>query len=181
MSATRSASRYFGGLGLQIGTHLGLVDVGLPNGVRGPVVVRKRLPLIARGAGTGSKSSGDVVGLDGAVVDVGGEVQASERRGESLLGGDSGGASVIGGGHHAVEVGLQRSRVGGGERHEGDEERQQLRGCGGREGRARKVSDDAPRYRQSPKSRNVVAEAQSPGDRRRARRWRGIRGRRGHR
>ena len=33
---------------------------------------------------------------------------------------------------------LQRSRVGGAERHEGDEKRQELRGCGkGREGRGR--------------------------------------------
>ena len=122
------------------------------------------------------------VGLEGVVV-VGSVGPVAEGRcsnvvREALLGGGGGGGGVL---IAAADGALQRGRVGGGERHEGDEERQELRGCGGREGRTWKVSDDAPRYRQSSKSRNVVAEAQSPGDRRRATRWRGTRGRRGHR
>ena len=61
VSATRSASPIFWGFrSSKSGLTWASADVGLPNGVRGPVVARKRLPLIARWLAAGSKSSGDV-------------------------------------------------------------------------------------------------------------------------
>lgn len=130
---------YFGGLGLEIETHRGLADVGLPDGVGGTsVVVNEILPLVVGGAGGSVKFSSDVGRLDGVEVDSSGEIEACEGSGQSRLGGDSPNRRVRGR-QHAGKRGLQRGlRVGGAERHEGDEKRQELRGCGrGREGRGR--------------------------------------------
>ena len=175
----RLGLRYFGGLGLEIGTHHGLGDVVRDDVVSGAMRADKLSP-----SGTSAWNvRRDVIGVaalgEASIVAAG-----RDGGGESLSRGDSRVVGGVGGVRGAAADGpreVHHLGVGGGERHEGDEERQELRGCGGREGRTWKVSDDAPRYRQSPKSRNVVAEAQSPGDRRRARRWRGTRGRRGHR
>ena len=130
---------YFGGLGLEIETYDGLVDIGLPDGVGGEVVVKEILPLVAGGAGGSVKFSSDVGRLNGVVVDRSGEVHGCEGRGQSRLVGDRPSTGRVRGRQHAGKRGLQRGlRVGGAERHEGDEKRQELRGCGrGREGRGR--------------------------------------------
>ena len=131
---------YFGGLGLEIETYDGLFDVGLPDGVGGIVVVNEILPLVAGVAGSTVKGrSIDVGRLNGAVADSSGEVHGCEVSGQSRLVGDRPSTGRVRGRQHAGKRGLQLGlRVGGAERHEGDEKRQELRGCGrGREGRGR--------------------------------------------
>ena len=124
---------------MKIGTYDGSGDVvsdaGLDAGAR--ILGCKRG---VRSAGQGSFCTSNV---RQNVVGPGGRAEAipvaaaGDGRGERLRV-----AEVLAGLHLVLVTGaggaLQRSRVGGAERHEGDEKRQELRGCRkGREGRGR--------------------------------------------
>mgnify|MGYP006892560066 CR=1 FL=1 len=117
---------------MKIGTYDGSVDVVLSDNVA--VDATEGCPR-----STGRREVSRDVVVVGTRVE-GSPVVARDIRGESLHGGNVARGEGANRGVRVTGAGgaLQRSRVGGAERREGDEKRQELRGCGrGREGRGR--------------------------------------------